>query len=43
MYVDDCIFFGWDLKKIVEIIAKLKQKFNLTVEESEDQDQDFFA
>jgi len=27
----------------MKIIAKLKQKFDLTVEESEDQDQDVFA
>jgi len=43
MYVDDCIFFGQDLKKIDAIIAKLKKKFDLTVEESKDQYQDVFA
>jgi len=42
-YVDDCIFFGKDLKKIDAIIARLKKKFDLTVEEAQGQDQDVFA
>jgi len=42
-YVDDYIFFGKDLKKIDAIIARLKKKFDLTVEEAQGQDQDVFA
>ena len=33
-YVDDCIFFGQDSKKIDAIIARLKKKFDLTVEDT---------
>jgi len=40
-YVDDCIS-GKDLKKIDEIIGRLKQKFDLTVEEAQGQDKDVF-
>jgi len=32
MYVDDCIFFGQDLKNIDEVIAKLKKRFDLSIE-----------
>jgi len=42
-YVNDCIFFGRDLRKIDAIIAKLREKFELTVEESQVEDQDVFA
>jgi hypothetical protein len=35
VYVDDCIFFGKDIKKIDEVIEKLRKKFALTVEEVE--------
>ncbi len=42
-YVDDCIFFRKDLKKIDESIARLKWKFDLTVEEAQGEDQDVFA
>lgn len=42
-YVDDCIFFGRDLRKIDAIITKLREKFDLTVEESQVEDQDVFA
>ncbi len=42
-YVNDCIFFGCDLRKIDAIIAKLREKFELTVEESQVEDQDVFA
>jgi len=41
--VDSCIFFGKDLKRIDDMIARLKQKFNLTMEEGQGQDQDVFA
>jgi len=42
-YVDDCIFFRYDLKKIDAITAKLREKFKLTVEEFQVEDQDVFA
>jgi len=42
-YVDDCIFFGHDLREIDATIAKLREKFDLTVEESQVEDQDVFA
>jgi len=37
-YVDDCIFFGRDLRKIDAIVAKWWEKFELTVEESQVED-----
>jgi len=42
-YVDDCIFFGQDSKKIDAIIARLKKKFDLTVEDTKDDEIDVFA
>jgi len=32
--------FGWDAKKINAIIARLKKKFDLTVEDTKDDDTD---
>jgi len=42
-YADDCIFFGQDSKKIDAIIARLKKKFDLTVEDTKDDEIDVFA
>jgi len=42
-YVDDCIVFGQDPKKIDAIIARLKKKFDLTVENTKDDEIDVFA
>jgi len=42
-YVDDCIFFGRYLQKIDKIIARLKEKFDLTVDKVKNQDKDVFV
>ena len=42
-YVDDCIFFGQDSKKIDAIIARLKKNFDLTVEDTKNDEIDVFA
>jgi len=42
-YVDDCIFFGQDSKKIDAVIARLKKKFDLTVEDTKNDVIDVFA
>jgi len=42
-YVDDCIFFEWDLVKIDAMITRLKKKFDLTVEDTKVDDSDVFA
>jgi len=42
-YVDDCICFGQDAKKIDAIIARLKKKFDLTVEDTKDDEVDVLA
>ncbi len=43
-YVDDCLFFGADAKKIDDVMSRLKDRFLLTVEDIErDRDTDVFA
>jgi len=44
VYMDDCIFFGKDSKKIDEVIEQLQQWFKLTVDEmKEDAKVDVFS